>query len=346
MFLLNKFPRELCYQNNRVKIASNKQDVINFINQFNGRAELHTTVYSFGSVMGTRGNYREARIDKVFVDIDAKDREGNPINVVEESLKLFNYLNSTDYYFSFNFSGRGTHFFVYTKEESLNNKCWALKNYSSEMFISSQAQIDPSVTGDLAREVRLLNTINTRSGLHCIPLTKEDLDKGIEWIHSIAKMTLPLTKKHLYGKKLLSLSSYDSEKENEEEKIPFQIDGIDFGDNPEEITIDFDKLKEKLSIFPCMKDILEDEWAGNEKRLALICKLRQMGLSVKNADYVIKKILCKEKIKASPDAKRQARDVYKYGYKMSNCDYLMNKGVCPLKDPRICKYFDKLAEVF
>ena len=47
MFLLNRFYREIALNGKRVKAISNKAELEQFINKYNGVANLYTTVNSY-----------------------------------------------------------------------------------------------------------------------------------------------------------------------------------------------------------------------------------------------------------------------------------------------------------
>ena len=171
MFLLNKFPRELCKDNIRIKIAHNLNDVVSFINQYNGYFNLYTTVYMS---MNTNGQktlyYNDVIVDKIFIDIDFKNN-----NIINDVRQLANYLiTKKKLKFSVNFSGRGFHFFIYSNNYLKPDKKEKLKQIQRELIshagLELSKNVDRSSFGDLAREVRLINTINLKSGLFCIPL--------------------------------------------------------------------------------------------------------------------------------------------------------------------------------
>lgn len=104
--------------------------------------------------------------DAVFLDIDGSysdlkkvidilDREGLPRTVY--------------------FSGRGFHVFCYFQPTRIVNYNWRVRQWASEVgLIGEEKLVDVNVLGDARRMVRIPYTINSKTGLYCIPIDEDD----------------------------------------------------------------------------------------------------------------------------------------------------------------------------
>lgn len=339
MFLLEKYPRELCLNNARVKIAQSSKDVEDFINKNNGFSELHTSVFSYTQTDGTKAYYNSVVVDKIYIDIDPVDKNNLKNDICFELNKIIKYFQEQDLMFSINFSGRGFHFYSYCNLEHLINPAVALKNATNFIKEKTNAKIDSSVVGDIARETRLLNTINKRSGLFCIPIKVEELN-NLEQIKELAKHKRALTSEFLYGHKLLSLKSFDT---NE----PYQTKVIEYQDSfRTESKIDTERFKKKASEIPCISEILQNDRAGWNERTLLLGYLQGKGFSVDDAEAVLKSFISEEKWKKSHCTRNHSRKYFSYGYSLKSCSEIGKLGLCPLlnmkKNQVECKFYEKL----
>jgi hypothetical protein len=338
MFLLNSFCREICVNNRRIRVVNNMNEMLHYINKFNGNAELHTTVYSFEAFEDNRAVYKTAVIDKIFIDIDDHNLKGESIDVIVETRKLVSFLYDKKIMFSVNFSGRGTHVYIYTKIEYLNNKSEAIINFVMMLKNKLDIIIDTSVVGDLARETRLINTINTKSGLYCIPLKFEEvMNLNIDDVRNLAKNRRELTKDFLYGKFLLSLKKFDGKVYNNDENHTEYL--ITNGD----LKITFDKFREYAEKRPCLNDIIEDDMAGYDARTLLLIFMKNKGYSENEMNSILKLIISKEKWEKSECTRKHAHNVSSYPYIIKSCKKIANIGLCPLAGhQKDCRYFNNI----
>lgn len=337
MFLLENFYREVAINGRRIKSVTRMEEISEFITQ-NQKHDLYTTVYSYEKLNGNNlCNYSVPKIDKIFMDFDVhSDSEGE--SVLSDVRRLTESLSELGYYNSVNFSGRGFHVFVYTKSKKLNTPKLAIRNFV--LSISSQYNLHPdmSVVGDVARLVRIIGTTNTRSGLYCIPLRKDELI-SYQSIKELAKIRRNIDRSFLNGSKLLDIKDYDGYNKNEDELIEIKSDTL-------LEPMDLNYFKSNIKDIPCINEISEDDYAGWEKRTLLFGYLKSQGYSVVDAKYIIKSILSEEKYKKSSCARTHAEKYYSSSYSMPSCKRIAEKGLCPLynmnKNQIDCKYYMKL----
>lgn len=336
MFLLNRFYREIALNGKRVKAISNKAELEQFINKYNGVANLYTTVNSYKQANGLCF-YNSIILDKVFIDIDPK--EG--IDIVIEAKKVLKYIEEQRLAHSISFSGRGIHIFIYCKVEELLNPEIALRSFGYELKNKTGAEIDMTVF-DIAREVRLLNTINMRTGLYCIPIKKEELN-DMNFIRETAKTIRALSPDYLYEGNMLSLKPYDN-------NIPIdthtQMASFDDLGNlfSTKSVINPDIFIKSVEDIPCLKEIVEDDKAGWHSRSWLLSYMKNKGYSMNDAEAVIKAFISKEKWNKSNCTRSHARNFYSRNYMLLSCEQVAAMGLCPLaKKQSDCKHYNKLV---
>ena len=327
--------RELCLNGKRIRATNSLIEFCNFINKFNGKFNIYTTLYSFNKLSpnGITGDYNTANVSSIFVDIDVKTSKGEKVDVVNEGKKLVEWLESTNYKFNINFSGRGLHFFIYTNNNKLNNPKIALKKFVEKAVSESGAIVDKSSFGDVAREVRVINTINLKSGLYCVPIKPEELT-SIEEIALIARGQRKFGSDFIFGTKLVDLSQNDGEslitrKSNEkEEKVSTEIN--------------VEQFKKVYGDIPCIKDIIEDDHAGYSKRTMFITFMKNKGFTDSEINKVLQEFISDEKWNSSECTRTHVEKISKYNYRIASCKSYKSKGLCPVENQEECKYYNKL----
>ncbi len=326
MFKLT-FPREFAVNGKRLKIVNSINELNNEIRKYINGNNLYTTVYSFRQTNGAKAVYSTAIVDRILVDIDNKDSKGNPVNSKEEVHKISDYLLSKNYFFSINFSGRGFHVYIYTKTTTGGS---AVRNYVAELVQRTGAVIDFSVVGDLAREVRLLNTINQKSKLYCIPIKVDEIDIA----EKLAVSPRKIDRSYLYGKTLLDLSPYQQFINNSA--------GIGKQEFNSSFELNVEYTINMLKKIPCIKDILENENAGWQQRTLLLIFLKENGYSLNDAQKIIKTFISKEKYETSVCTRNHAAAIYARNYRLPNCSFIDKTGLCPVSEKTSCPFYNKL----
>lgn len=338
-FMFNiKFPREFALDGSRYAIVNSQAELNVLINKFISNHNLYTTVYSFKEVNGRIGNYSTAIIDRVYFDIDVKDRNNNEIDVILEAKKIMGLLDSKKLFYSVSFSGRGIHIIVYSK--ATNNK-FAIKKFVNYVIDETKAKIDTSVVGDVAREIRIINTINQKSGLYCIPILPEELD-SYEHIKSISTKPRKIESKFLIGEKLLDLNEY-----SDGEHMDFHNENyFDKIENGGDEIIDIEEFKKSISTIPCLMEIVNNSSAGYSERTLLISYMKSHGYSVEDAHNIIKGFISEEKWNKSKCTRTHAHKYYAGNYMLPSCRTIASQGNCPIYNKGLsqtnCKWFCKL----
>jgi hypothetical protein len=335
MFRLN-FPREFAVNGKRLLVVHNIDELAHNISKYIRDNNLYTTVYSFGETNGHKAYYNTAVIDRVFIDVDNHGIKGEPIDAAKETRKIADYLLSKGYLFNINFSGRGYHIFIYT---SVSRSPISIKNFAYELIERAGASVDTSVIGDLAREVRILNTINQKSGLYCIPVRIEEIgDKALE----LAKRPRNIDSSFLYGKVLLNLSLYDTE-----EVFNYSRKSVSDFHMATEKPVDFEEFYSRVSNIPCINEILDNDMAGWQERSLLLSYMKYQGYTVDDAENIIKSFINKEKYNKSVCVKNHARSYYSRTYLVPSCHAVSRMGLCPIarmgKALNTCLFYNKLS---
>ena len=333
MFKLT-FPREFDVNGKRLKIVNSQDELSSSIKRYFDGNNLYTTVYSFRHSYAGKFVYSSAIIDRILIDIDKKDNKGNSVDASEQARKITDYLLQKKYFFSINFSGRGYHIYIFTKPV---RSSLALKNYTAELVDRTKAIIDTSVVGDLAREVRLINTINQKSGLYCIPIEVDEIGKE----EQIATKPRRLERKFLYGETKLDLSPYE---QFNDDASRVSLGGI--GSSPalrSSFKIDTDYVISKLKKVPCIKDTVENESACWQERTLLLIFLKENGYSLDDAKEIIKNVIAKDKYEKSACTRNHASVVYSRTYNLPRCETINNMGLCPVEVQKTCPFYNKMG---
>jgi hypothetical protein len=190
------------------------KDFLTKVNNSNGKTTVFTSLYSFDRINEGKPDYESARITHIYFDLDHNDCLAN-------AQKLHRYLVQNDLCHTFNFSGRGFHFFVQCEFPNyLKSKKDAI--YNAVIHISEQCQfsiginetddVDAHTIGNIAQLVRVTNTYNLKRKRFCVPLSSEQLQLDIEGIYKIAEHQQP--KLYIYGSRALNLEEFDREPTN------------------------------------------------------------------------------------------------------------------------------------
>ena len=276
------FPREVGLPHSR-KVVYNEDELINFINLYNGKSNVYTTVYGYKEIDKFRCKYSTATVDRIFFDLDS-DKS------FENTVKLHNHFLKNNFKHIVNFSGGGFHLFLFALPTFLLNPSVAL--YNAQTTIAKEAglsiggdskkfDLDGHIIGDLARLRRVENTFNLKRDKFCITLTQEDLDKGIEWIYEKAKHQT--NERQVWGEKLFDLRPFDTTERLFDASV---IEGMEVNKN------DFDLKKIEKYDFPdCVLALLKKGDLDYLERFQLITYLKTYGLTQSEVLEILKQFL-------------------------------------------------------
>jgi hypothetical protein len=260
MKMFFKFPREIGFPKRH--LVKSLDEFKKLIAENITKLDIYTTVYAFERLDGFKPDYGSAIIDKIFFDFDGDESFEN-VKSLHEKLKSLDLLHTIF------FSGGGFHTYVFVK---LDNSLSPDKKSLAIIKIAKKLAkgYDEVCTGDLARLARLPNTFNFKRKRFCIPVSEEDLNKGLDFIKAKAKQQQPNF--YFYGNKILNLNNLVNNY-NEEQKISY---------------INSSQTIHNINIFelpPFLIKILEEHKKGWVKstgwrdRYLIILWLRELGFN-------------------------------------------------------------------
>lgn len=322
MDFAERFPREVGMPQ-RVGIINNIDEYVTWINLYNTKANLYTSIFSFKEINGNKPIYSSAVVDKLFFDVDSKDFQDKETGAYNEMLKLHKYCTNKQLMHSVLFSGRGFHIYIYTKVNSLKSPKWALFNAQDAIQKELNLQFDTQVKGDLARIARIPGTLNLRSMRYCIPLTDQYL-QGSENIKEIFELSQRqfFHPDVVHGKHRVDLNKFDTEPKME---FNIKLSEID-------VKIGDDDMNKMIEYMPdCIKMLLLNKDCNYKQRFEIILFLKEgLGFSYNETVDILRKTLSERKFKHMLYAEKQVDYVYKRNdLFFPNCETLAAEGFCP-----------------
>lgn len=150
-----------------------------FINQNNGLKTLYSSVYNCNN----DNSFGNAKLSKIFFDFD------DGTDSIADVLRLSDFCIKNNWKHTIMFSGRkGFHVYVFTKDyDGLKYPKDALTN-SHDFFIKEcNLNMDMHIRGNISQTARIPNTWHLSGRRFCIPVAREDLKVGFEYIKEKAK---------------------------------------------------------------------------------------------------------------------------------------------------------------
>jgi len=250
-------------------IMKNRKEFFKFINNNNGVKNLYFSLYD----CDTDRNYERCKIDKIWLETD------HGMDLIK---KLHNHPKLKNIKHLIKFSGnRGGHIYFFTKDyEFIINKRECIKNAQHYLLNLIKTDdynpfdyVDPQTIGLTGQLVRFPNTMHIKSSLYCIPITEEDLNKGIKHIREKAReQNFEFI---YYGSELLDINRFDYRTEQNEiidiKKIYTNNNNLDI-------------------ILPCMKNaLLNPRYAKNQVRFYFAKCCADLAISSKVCDDLARK---------------------------------------------------------
>lgn len=245
-------------------LVENKERFYKQINFFNGVKTIYYSLYDFN----TETKYNGCMIDKIHFDLDKDD-------AIECVKKLHNYCKHNNIKHLMIFSGRRYQFYIFTQNyKSINNRKDCLRNAQHEIANKvgltigdpANCDIDFHLIGDIARLVRVPNTMHLKTNLYCIPISEDDITNGDGFIRRKAKKQNFSFIYYCTG--LFDLSRFDYES-----KIIQKIDYPADGD-----LIETEEIAKGLPL--CILRMLNMPYIPWRNRFHIIVYLRESGYSL------------------------------------------------------------------
>ena len=313
------------------KVKFSKSEYVAFVNAQNNRTNVYTTVYDFAEFTEKAKIDSSVIRDRIFFDFDAHE---DTIDIAFRDLKVvMDLIYERDYKHTLFFSGRGFHLFVFGKATDSMRNIQILFQEIKEYLISKVGKdntLDDRV-GQTTRLRRVPNTVNMASSddngnpYFCIPLLREDMNKPIENILSLAKT---------------------------QRQIPFEIQGKNYAVFPQappikamEGEVDVPETIGKLPMLPCLYNAVMTENPSHLSRAYLVSWYRDLlsgyqdlenfEQKQKVLDLVVEEL---ERVFAESDSvwldwdKNETRKHAKFtvfnNYNTPHCDKLISEGYC------------------
>lgn len=278
---------------------------------YSGKKNVYQSVYKYNGEI----NPKNAIVDKIFLDFDYDEE----LTFFKNVRKVAKYLADSHYTFSIRFSGRGFHIFIFLDPKvKLNNPKAAIRKWVKDMHIKTDTHSDSSVVGDLRRVSRMLNSMNLKTHLYCIPIAYNELmNFTYESICGMAKTIGDIsTDRTFVGGKYLDISDFDNN--NESKTLNYRIDK--------------DNIQVHQGFPPCILEMLKNPELGYYERGQLIIYLRDQGYSFYEILMVLKSFLSEEKYYHAVEEENQPEYLYfvREMLLFGNCDTQKDNGICPL----------------
>lgn len=301
------------------------------VKAYNGKKNIYFSLYNsvqkrdyqFGG-----DNFSTAVIDKIFFDLDGNSLE----RPFEDLKKLIGYAWNHNYKFCMCFSGKkGFHFYLFCDETKSKDYLKNAHRYFTKIL---NIDLDCHVVGDVARISRMPNTYHLTGNKFCIPLSIDDVKKGLP--HILKKAESPNPEFCIYGTEIVDLKA-----------LPKVENGNGNGEIPE---FDYNSILEVddalINDFPpCVKAWLttkEHSIHRNRFYFALYCA--HAGLTPQECNSLAKKYLGKIKERSGCRTRYQefiSEKAIEYAYSkdfvIPNCARLFDEKACLGK----CEYYKK-----
>jgi len=233
--------------------VKNKSEMIEWINQYNGKMNCYYTIYDFTFFSEKEKIESSVIKDRAFLDLDAHGDMSLSRAYLDLQLLARNFLEQ-DILFQMYFSGKGFHVIVHGEiaNEIRQIQSWYRYIKENDGYVLESLDDSGIQTNRLRR---IPNTVNLSSSdengepYFCIPILKEDLDKPLEYITELAKK--PRLVQSKYGTKLVSWP---------------KVKPMDMSD----IEIEGTKPINKLPIIPCLLNAIMVQNPGHYARVYLV----------------------------------------------------------------------------
>jgi len=291
MTLFSMFPRQV---GRHRKLVYTREQFLNYVNHNNGFTDVFTSIYSF-TALDEKGKVRResAVVDKVFWDFD-------PPKPLHSFLPMHMYLTENDIKHTCVFTGNGFHIYAFCNpKEQLKNKRAALAGCQREIAGQAMVDFDEHVAGNLVQIARIPGTRNMKPGCnrYCVPMSwsprtyaQDELEKIFEYA---AK---PEMRWRVWGKKILSLSTWDTEEADvslSDISVPIAAwDGDVINTEPP----------------PCVVQLLQI--GGHHERFLSILALHDLGWNYQEIAEVMKTYLSRDKLIHSLKEERQIDQIF------------------------------------
>lgn len=313
--LYSGFPRQISVPW-RINVK-NMTEFKNEVNKYNGRKRVFASVYNYHTLNGV-GNYENVILDKVFFDFDGP-------SAYESIRTATTYLLGCGNRFTIFFSGGGFHLYIFVAFGShIVDKKSCLTNMQMYFKDMLNLDLDRAVVGDLARVATIPNTYNIKRKKYCIPITTEDLDKGLDHIMTLADHQC--NKLIVYGKEPLNAMEFDRPS-NFESMMHTAYSNVHIDKE-----LDIEGMPRCISVLLKRGYTVNVGWRG---RFLIIMYLKSIGYMPSQIEEMLLLYLTNPyngmtEAEHCINTKNQVNDIFKSNrYIFPKCDTIKQDGYCP-----------------
>ncbi|MHC1591744.1 MAG: hypothetical protein ACXQS8_06645 [Candidatus Helarchaeales archaeon] len=189
-------------------LVSSRAELARIINTYNGKLDLHKSVYGFGSLIRKDGRLvvdpSTVIVNKIFFDLDVPSLD---------DVRAFFEGKMASVKKQVNFTGRGFQVFVFVKPNLASPSeaiAAAQLKIADKLGIDLMVEDNRAVIGNIRQMARITNTWSTKRRRYVIPIIEKDLELTYDEIREMAKRQrfIPVNER-THGDKILDISSYD-----------------------------------------------------------------------------------------------------------------------------------------
>jgi len=322
--MFKTFPRECGPPR---KVVNNIQEWIKYVNTYNGmKKAVYTSIYSFEQIDVKKPIYETANVDKIYFDFDDKS-----CDAWKECNDLHNELTTQNLKHFIVMSGRGYHLYILTSSSRLSNIKSAIYNAQHNFIDKLKLNVDLQVIGNPAQLARVPNTYNSKGQRFCIPVTKEQFEKGDKFIKELASKQNFISD-IVIGENLLDMKQFDYVNDRYAPVVKFNPDDFEDSSN----------MNYYNDCPNCIKAILGKENIGWKDRYLLIIYFKEKGFMIKEVMTILKNHLSERKFVHCIKDERQLQYLFTRDDLMfPTCEKVMQDGQCPGKCDEINKVLYK-----
>ena len=312
------------------KLVTNMKEYLNFVNVHNGKKKaVYRSIYSFNDVNENwKPDYNSAIVDCLFFDFDDKS-----CNAYEECQRLHKKCLLQNLRHVVVMSGRGYHHYIFLKKNKLEYPKEAIRKGQQYFVDKLNLSIDKQVMGNVAQMARVPNTYHPKAKRFCIPLTKEQFEKGDDFIKQLAKKQ-NFVRNIVIGKELFDISKFDKEPENE-----FNFNTLHKNGQFSSSVGQAGEVNIK-SCPPCIQQLLNKEDCGWKDRYLIILYFKEKGYLIEEVYKILEQHLSKHKFYHCIKEERQLQYLFRRNdLCFPSCDILKEEHFCPGD----CKMKDKIV---
>lgn len=303
-FLYDQFPREIGIPY-RITVHTMK-GLLDIVNDYNTIKHLYFSLYQ-----KINNSYQNVYVDKIFFDFDGE-------TAIINCIKLHKFCMKENIKHVMFYSGGGFHIYVKCKKTLMNST--ELRKIHHWFEHKANVEIDKHIIGDTARISRIPNTYNIKRKRYCIPITNEDLQKGLSYIREKAKH------QHFghttYCHTILNPKFFKTQQTQQNTNDPIVLE------RHEETYV---KIKEDI-VYKCLRPCIQQMCQPNAKwrhRFHIIVEIMNLGFSYKQCVDFLHSFLSKQKFHHCTVEERQPAYVYKkQDFEQTNCEVLTSEQLC------------------